>query len=615
MNFTIRKNSTLPTLKYDITHLVIEDESLAQRLKSGVVTFSMIDKLTGQYIIANKAGKFSVEKPVTHTVGLLNGLKYYLVYEWVKGDTKRDGNFSGEFRIDFLDEGNDTISLPDRRDSINISITGSLTSTDSSATEPVQTNVVSGSVLKQNSTLPSLKYDITPLISKDNSLIDKIKEAVATFSMQDKVSRKFAVLNKSATISVEQPDTHVVGLLNGLKYYIIYNWESEDTANAGIYTGEFRINFLSEGDDVLVIEEAVAVSILGTLTTTTYAPYRSEPKTCSTLPFDESEIGGAMVIEHTYDELKALKTNKLLKKGNYYVVTDFRSIHRLSPTGTCSNVVGAEEPLLVMATDVDKLDQNAKSLIHEEDIIHYNFDMVEPDCLTCGESRGMITFRKDTKNNLSAFYNWRVDDSVNCGIGEFDTFGEGCKNITIDSGSRFIYIGANSSDIHIGKSCSNIRLPEGSNTITIGNKVEEIDFSGFTYLPYAHRNLTIFNNGSGGQLYVDIDLFQQDIYQAGTYMIGLLPKRMMPKEYSLSVYNTSGSTDTSRISFGVDTISTDELLPETLVGDLVDAYIYNTIIAEVSEQENYVTMTIKGGDLTPPIEGGSIKINISLIKV
>jgi hypothetical protein len=475
MNFTIRKNSTLPTLKYDITHLVIKDESLAQKFKSSVVTFSMIDKLTGQHVIANKSAKFSIERPVTHVVGLLNGLKYYLTFQWSRRDTSKVGDFRGEFRINSLDGEGDSMVVPNDSDVININIASTITSS---------------------------------IIAADC----------------DNNAPKPAPTNSGVTNS-------------------------------------------------------------------------------------------ASVTSLSYNMLKSHKSNNLLKQGHFYVINDFQSIHRLAPSGSCTNVLGVVEPLMIMATDVNKFDQSARSLIHESDVIHYNFDMIEPDCVMCDDNKGVITYRKDTVNNLSAYYDWRVDESVNCGVDTVHTFGVGCKNITLGEGSRFIHIGANSSNINIGKHCKEINLPDGSDTITIGNQVSGVDFSNFPYTPYAHKNLTIYDNGRGGQLYIEVDLQQQSIFKAGSYEVGILPKKMMVKDYTVSVQNTSGSTSGARLSFGVKSLNNEELMPDTLIKELNNSYIFNTLFTQVSEVDDYVTMTIKGSDLEPPIDGSFIKINMNFIKV
>jgi hypothetical protein len=456
----------------------------------------MIDKLTGQHVIANKAGKFSVEKPVTHVIGLLNGLKYYLTFQWSRRDTSKAGNFRGEFRVDSLDGSGDSMVFPNDSDVINIDILTTITST---------------------------------------IIADKCEPAPIP--------------------------------------------ASPCTTNDG----------------------AIPVNC-GTGTPTP-----------SPSPVTPKETGN--VISLSYEMLKSHKLNKMLKRGYYYIINDFQSIHRLRPSGTHANVLGVIEPLMIMATDVDKFDQLAKSMLHESDIIHYNFDMIEPDCVMCDDNKGVITYREDIVNNLSAYYDWRIDESVNCGVGTVHTFGTGCKNITLGAGSRYIYIGANSSDINIGKSCKGITLPEGSNTITIGTQVTGIDFSGFPYTPYGHKNLTIHDNGRGGQLYIEVDLQQQSIFKTGSYEVGLLPKRMMVKDYSVSVENTSGSTSSTRLSFGVKSLNNQELMPDTLVKELNGSYIFNTMFTQVAEIDDYVTMTIKGSNLEEPINGSTIKINMNFIKV
>jgi hypothetical protein len=467
MNFTIRKNTTLPALKYDITHLVANDSLLGQKLKSGVITFSMIDKVTGEYVVANKTGGLSVEKPATHEVGLLNGLRYFLIFKWSRKDTSRIGEYKGEFRLDILDGSEDSMAFPDNSESINISIVATLTATN-------------------NETLTPAPVTTTPILSG--------------------------------------------------------------------------------------------------------------------------------VTEHTYSELKALRNVGGLKSGTYYLLKDFQTIHVLkSECNGNDAILGEIEPLLLFATATDKFDPIAKSTVYESDVIHYNFDAVsEPSSLLL-HNKGLITYREDVVNKLIAHFDWRLGLSVDCGVQKVHTFGPNCKNITLGAGSKHIFIGADSSDIIIGQSCSDIILPKKSNAINIGNSVEGVDFSDFDGNPYTNQNLTIFNNSMGGQLFMEIELQRQSIYEVGVYPVGILPKRMMPINYSLSVFEVHGNG--SRISFGVESIIDDLLLPETSVSELTDSHLYNTVFMDVSENEEYIVMYIKGVDLVIPNENSMIRLNLNFIKV
>jgi hypothetical protein len=98
MNFYIRRNSILPTLKMK---LVFDGRNDYKRfhdlLENSVVTFSMKNVNNGVYKVANKEGKI---------IKVKNGDidEYYVEYEWIVNDTNELGQFEGEFKIKFLDD-------------------------------------------------------------------------------------------------------------------------------------------------------------------------------------------------------------------------------------------------------------------------------------------------------------------------------------------------------------------------------------------------------------------------------------------------------------------------------------------------------------------------------
>jgi hypothetical protein len=100
-NFFIRKNSTLPLLKFK----VINDgrstyRTIYDRLENAAITFSMIDD-KGNYKVFNKQGLLlPVDKEICPQDG-----EYYLGYEFDLKDTNMAGSFKAEFKIDFFDDG------------------------------------------------------------------------------------------------------------------------------------------------------------------------------------------------------------------------------------------------------------------------------------------------------------------------------------------------------------------------------------------------------------------------------------------------------------------------------------------------------------------------------
>src|ERR1035437_2456282 len=126
-NFFIKKDSTLPELKYPLIQQVREKYNITEdMLESVAVTFSMLDAETGLYRIANIAGKLLVNND---RVNYPAEEKYTLAYRFKLKDTKKAGRFLGEFKMDFIAEGDcGTLTLP-TNDKINIIISDSLTKT------------------------------------------------------------------------------------------------------------------------------------------------------------------------------------------------------------------------------------------------------------------------------------------------------------------------------------------------------------------------------------------------------------------------------------------------------------------------------------------------------
>lgn len=123
-------------------------------------------------------------------------------------------------------------------------------------------------------------------------------------------------------------------------------------------------------------------------------------------------------IEKTYSELASLISSSSLKKGSFYKITDFETKHYFLSGNTTLNTqinTGTAEPLIVLATDSNKLSNIAFSLTHPDDIIHYDWN---PDNWLTDISfsylstiitgfKGVIYYREDAKQNISTHYDWR----------------------------------------------------------------------------------------------------------------------------------------------------------------------------------------------------------------
>ncbi len=103
-------------LYYDITEDMLENCA---------VTFSMTDADTGIYRIANSEANLEIKEDRPSNP---DEVKYTLTYCFSLKDTKKEGHFYGEFKIDFLGENCGKITLPTTQ-RIDIYIQDSITVT------------------------------------------------------------------------------------------------------------------------------------------------------------------------------------------------------------------------------------------------------------------------------------------------------------------------------------------------------------------------------------------------------------------------------------------------------------------------------------------------------
>jgi len=125
-NFFIKKDSTLPELKYPLTQHTMEQYDItADMLENCAITFSMIDADTGNYRIANVAGNLVVNN---NRPEYPDEVQYTLTYKFKLSQTAKAGRYLGEFVIDFLGENCGKITLP-TQGQINILISDGITKT------------------------------------------------------------------------------------------------------------------------------------------------------------------------------------------------------------------------------------------------------------------------------------------------------------------------------------------------------------------------------------------------------------------------------------------------------------------------------------------------------
>jgi len=125
-NFFIKKDSTLPVLKYPLTQHTMEQYDITpDMLENVAVTFSMIDASTGLFRVANVAGNLVVND---NRPEYPDEVQYTLTYKFKLHQTRKSGRFFGEFKLDFLGENCGKITLP-TQNQINIMISDGITKT------------------------------------------------------------------------------------------------------------------------------------------------------------------------------------------------------------------------------------------------------------------------------------------------------------------------------------------------------------------------------------------------------------------------------------------------------------------------------------------------------
>ena len=126
-NFFIKKDSTLPELKYPLTqHTMQQYDITPDMLENVAVTTSMINTNTGIYRIANAAGNLVINNNRSEYP---DEVQYTLTYRFKLSQTAKAGRYQAEFVIDFLGNENcGKIKLP-VNGYINIIISDSITKT------------------------------------------------------------------------------------------------------------------------------------------------------------------------------------------------------------------------------------------------------------------------------------------------------------------------------------------------------------------------------------------------------------------------------------------------------------------------------------------------------
>lgn len=124
--FFIKKDSTLPELKYPLIQKIREKYDITEEMLENVaITFSMTDAETGLFRVANAPANLVISNDREANP---DETQYTLTYRFRLTQTNRTGRFLGEFKIDFLGENCGKLTLP-VEDKIEIIISDSITKT------------------------------------------------------------------------------------------------------------------------------------------------------------------------------------------------------------------------------------------------------------------------------------------------------------------------------------------------------------------------------------------------------------------------------------------------------------------------------------------------------
>ena len=109
-NFFIRKNSTLPVLKYQLTQRILEKYDITHDMLENVaITFSMVNQKNSLYKIANVPANLIINR---QRPNFPDEVEYTLAYNFKIKDTNTTGLYVAEFCLDFLGDNCGKIKMP-----------------------------------------------------------------------------------------------------------------------------------------------------------------------------------------------------------------------------------------------------------------------------------------------------------------------------------------------------------------------------------------------------------------------------------------------------------------------------------------------------------------------
>lgn len=123
--------------------------------------------------------------------------------------------------------------------------------------------------VKQNSTLPEVKFPLSQITREKYDITHDMMDNVAvTFSMIDADTGVYAIANAEAKLIITECEPEK---LDEAIYTLAYRFKLPETAKAGRFFGEFKLDFLGEycGKISFPVDSQIQIIIGDSLTKTT----------------------------------------------------------------------------------------------------------------------------------------------------------------------------------------------------------------------------------------------------------------------------------------------------------------------------------------------------------
>ena len=125
--------------------------------------------------------------------------------------------------------------------------------------------------IKQNSTLPEVKFPLTQRLREKYDITDEMMENVGvTFSMRDAETGIYRIANVEAKLIIKNVDNYFK--IDDPKYILAYKFKLKQTKKSGRFFGEFKLDFIGEnscGKITLPTDDEINIIIHESQTKTT----------------------------------------------------------------------------------------------------------------------------------------------------------------------------------------------------------------------------------------------------------------------------------------------------------------------------------------------------------